>query len=157
MDEVEDFLAHVGVKGMKWGVRKDGSSGSYRGPSPELLKKIGTEIGFGSLGPAAILAGLGPPVSIAIGVSVAVLRQPPVRRAMAETTKASTALMREIGDTKITAMREAREVKAATKRAYDKAEPRLQKAANAVNKAYDAAGTAHDIYTSPAVTVARLI
>lgn len=27
MDTVEDFLAHFGVKGMRWGVRKDRSSG----------------------------------------------------------------------------------------------------------------------------------
>lgn len=114
-NEVDNFLAHVGVKGMKWGERKS-SSDPRRGPSNETLKKIGTEISYGSLGPAAVLAGLGPPVSIAIGMSVTILRQPAVKSAIAQTSKNSAALMREISDTKMTAMREARETKSAVKR-----------------------------------------
>lgn len=35
-DSVEDFLAHYGVKGMRWGVRKDPETGSSR-PSAKLL------------------------------------------------------------------------------------------------------------------------
>lgn len=38
----EDFLAHYGVKGMKWGVRKDGVSGQSGGGAPKILsKKVG--------------------------------------------------------------------------------------------------------------------
>lgn len=113
MSEVAEFLEHQGVKGMKWGVRKDGSAPARprRGPSNETYKALGKEVAYGSLGPAAVLAGLGPPVSIAIGVSVSVLRQPAVKGAIARSTKASTDLMREIGETKMSAMREARELR----------------------------------------------
>lgn len=129
MDEVEDFLAHYGVKGMKWGERKARTSTSSKSQSKpsapkgppsqgrEALKKVGTELGFGAIGPAAMLAGLGPPVSIAIGVSVAVLRQPPVRTAIANTSKATADLMKEIGDTKISAMKQASELRKEAKEA----------------------------------------
>ena len=126
-DVVDDFLAHYGVKGMKWGVRNSSrpAGAPRRGPSNDTLKKIGTEIGFGSLGPAAVLAGLGPPVSIAIGLSVTVLRQPAVKAAIAETSKAQTALIKELSQTKMAAMREAREAKAATTRVVNNVEDSL--------------------------------
>ena len=110
---VDDYLEHYGVKGMKWGVKNSGrpSGAPRKGPSNDTLKKIGAEIGFGSLGPAAVLAGLGPPVSIAIGLSVTVLRQPAVKNAIAETSKAQAALLKEFKDTKVSAMREAREAR----------------------------------------------
>lgn len=126
MDEVEDFLAHYGVKGMKWGERKARTSTSSKSQSKPkappsqnqmALRKVGTELGFGAIGPAAMLAGLGPPVSIAIGVSVAVLRQPPVRTAIANTSKATADLMKEIGDTKISAMKQASELRKEAKEA----------------------------------------
>lgn len=37
MDEVDEFLAHYGVKGMKWGVRK--SSGDSSGSSEKRLSR----------------------------------------------------------------------------------------------------------------------
>lgn len=109
----EGFIAHVGVKGMKWGVRKDDrpSGTPRRGPSNDTLKALGKELAYGSLGPAAVLAGLGPPVSIAIGVSVGVLRQPAVKDAIARTSKAQTDLIKELSQTKMSAMREAREAR----------------------------------------------
>lgn len=36
---VEDFLEHVGVKGMKWGVRKSDSGGSGKPPSARQVRK----------------------------------------------------------------------------------------------------------------------
>jgi hypothetical protein len=118
-DDLDDFLAHYGVKGMKWGVRKaEGSSGSSptrRPISPEAkahAKYISKELAFGSIGPAAMLMGAGPPISIALGISVGVLRSPPVSNAIKQSSKATAELMKEIGDTKLSAMREAREAKA---------------------------------------------
>lgn len=118
MDEVEDFLAHYGVKGMRWGERKTrpSSSGSSRRPSKETVKNAAVELGFGSLGPAAVIAGLGAPVSIAIGLSAAVLSKPPVRQAIARSTKSSAALIKEVGDTKLAAMKMARDKKRTTKK-----------------------------------------
>lgn len=119
-DDLDDFLAHYGVKGMKWGVRKaEGSSGSSPTRRPSMSPKtkdqakyIGKELAFGSIGPAALLMGAGPPISIALGISVGVLRSPPVSNAIKQSSKATADLMKEIGDTKLSAMREAREAKA---------------------------------------------
>lgn len=109
----EGYLSHVGVKGMKWGVRNDKRPAGTprRGPSNETLKNLGKELAYGSLGPAAVLAGLGPPVSIAIGVSVGVLRQPAVKSAIAKTSKAQSELIKDLSRTKMSAMREAREAR----------------------------------------------
>lgn len=132
MDEVEDFLAHYGVKGMKWGERNTRPAGApRRGPSNETLKSVGKELAYGSLGPAAVLAGLGPPVSIAIGLSVGVLRQPPVKNAIARTSKAQAALIKEFGETKISAMKQARASKADIQR-------NASRVANVADKAVDA-------------------
>jgi hypothetical protein len=132
MDEVEDFLAHYGVKGMKWGERKVRPAGApSRRPSKETVKNVGTELAFGSLGPAAVLAGLGPPISIAIGLSAAVLSKPAVRNAIAETSKAQAALVKELGETKISAMKQARASKADIKR-------NATRVANVADKAIDA-------------------
>jgi len=113
---LDTFLEHQGVKGMKWGVRKADSSSSSptRRPrvSPETAKHLGKELAFGSIGPAALLMGAGPPISIALGISVGVLRSPPVANAIKQTSKASADLMKEIGDTKLSAMRQSREAKA---------------------------------------------
>lgn len=107
-DQVEDFLAHYGVKGMKWGVRSDSSS---RSTSPskrkETMKALGKELAVGSVGPAAVIAGLGPPASLALGLSVAALSKPPVQRAIAKSAKSSADLMKEIGNTKLSVMRAA--------------------------------------------------
>lgn len=113
--DLDEFLEHAGVKGMKWGVRKSdapSSSTTKRLPSKTAVTHVGKEIAFGSIGPAALLLGAGPPISIALGISVAALRTPPVSSAIKQTSKASADLMKSIGDTKLSAMREAREAKA---------------------------------------------
>jgi hypothetical protein len=40
-EEVEDFLAHFGVKGMRWGARKTSGSGGEGGPSEVHVVKRG--------------------------------------------------------------------------------------------------------------------
>lgn len=115
MEEVDVFLAHYGVKGMHWGQSKTSSSTSTRRPSKQTIKNIGAELGFGSLGPAAAIAGLGPAVAIPIGLSAAVLSKPPVRAAIARSTKSSAALMKEISDTKLSTMKAARNKRRAAK------------------------------------------
>lgn len=40
-DEVDDFLAHFGVKGMRWGVRKDDHPGASRSTNREAKKDAG--------------------------------------------------------------------------------------------------------------------
>lgn len=117
--ELDIFLEHHGVKGMKWGQRKaDGSSSlPTRRPisqeTKDKVKYVSKELGFGSIGPAAMLMGAGPPISIALGISVGVLRTPPVQNAIKQSSKATADLMKDIGNTKLSAMREAREAKSA--------------------------------------------
>jgi hypothetical protein len=50
MDEVDDFLAHYGVKGMKWGRRKGGVDKSSSEPKPKMSreKKIAIAVGVGA-------------------------------------------------------------------------------------------------------------
>lgn len=112
---LDTFLEHQGVKGMKWGVRKADSANLNRlqvsQGTKDKLKYVGKELSFGSIGPAAMLMGAGPPISIALGISVGVLRTPPVQNAIKQTSKASADLMKEIGSTKLSAMREARETR----------------------------------------------
>jgi hypothetical protein len=124
-DDLNNFLEHYGVKGMQWGVRKSDStsSGARRGPTKAQMKYVAKELGFGSIGPAALLMGAGPPISIALGVSVGVLRSPPVANAIKQSSKATADLMKEIGQTKLSVMREGRE-----------AQDRLKAAAKTVDK-----------------------
>lgn len=110
--ELDNFLEHYGVKGMKWGVTKSGSSSSSspaRRPLSPNAKYVAKELGFGSIAPAAMIMGLGPPLSIALGISVGVLRSPPVANAIKQSSKASAELMRDIGSTKMSVIRESKE------------------------------------------------
>lgn len=110
--DLDNFLEHYGVKGMKWGVSKGGSSSSSsptRRPVSPTTKHFAKELGFGSIAPAAMIMGLGPPLSIALGISVGVLRSPPVANAIKQSSKASAELMRDIGSTKMSVIRESKE------------------------------------------------
>lgn len=113
--DLDEFLEHAGVKGMKWGVRKSDSSSSSsptRRPLPRPgtnTKHLAKELSFGSIAPAAMIMGLGPPLSIALGISVGVLRSPPVANVIKSTASAQRDLIREIGQTKLAVMRESKE------------------------------------------------
>ena len=130
---LDAFLEHHGVKGMKWGEHKARLSsvklsGKYV-PTKEQLKFAGKELSVGSIGPAAMLMGLGPPLSLALGVSVAVLRSPPVSSAIASSSKATANLMKEIGHTKVSAMKQARAAKPLAKNAAKKTAKKAKDAA----------------------------
>lgn len=47
MDKVDDVLAHFGVKGMKWGVRKDGSRPSSASADHDRAQAIKKKARFG--------------------------------------------------------------------------------------------------------------
>lgn len=106
MDEVDDFLAHYGVKGMKWGQHKSlPLVDPARRPSKETVKGLSTELALGSVGPAAAIAGLGIPYTVLIGVSAAVLSKPQVRGAIAKSAKSTADLVHELGQTKMSEMK----------------------------------------------------
>lgn len=42
--EVDEFFSHFGVKGMKWGVRRDDSSGSRLSPGQKKALKVGAGV-----------------------------------------------------------------------------------------------------------------
>lgn len=110
--QVEDFLAHFGVKGMKWGVR-NGSIGSppraAKKSAPRVestnmaaLKVAGKEaakaaVKYG-LPAAAVAVGAGIPLAATLGVSVKVLDDPAVRQAIAPAGKALKAMVDQVGD-----------------------------------------------------------
>lgn len=104
---------------MKWGVRRDRDWST--------AKHLGKELAFGSIGPAAILAGLGPPISIALGISVTALRSPPVSNAIKSASKAQAELIQEFKDTKLSTMREAKETKQKLKESTKNIDDRLIK------------------------------
>lgn len=133
-------LTHYGVKGMKWGVRKADSSSSRPSSSSgsSLAKHLAKEVALGSITPAAMLMGAGPPVSLALGLSITVLRSEPVAEVIKSSSKASANLMKEIGETKLSAMRAAKTTrkelrsaqKASKKQAIDMASFADQRANN---------------------------
>ena len=138
--ELDNFLEHYGVKGMKWGVRKADSSSSRPSSSSDssLAKHLAKEVALGSITPAAMLMGAGPPVSLALGLSITVLRSEPVAEVIKSSSKASANLMKEIGETKLSAMRAAKTTrkelrsaqKASKKQAIDMASFADQRANN---------------------------
>lgn len=114
MDEVENFLAHYGVKGMKWGVRRPGGSSSggrarpKSGPVSEnraAAMVVGKEVAKAAvkygLPAGAIALGAGIPLAATLGVSVKVLDDPSVKEALAPVAKATKEVAKSIGSIKM--------------------------------------------------------
>lgn len=113
---VDDFLEHVGVKGMKWGVRKsrDGGSsgvkkvkkpigngdGKVSGDEAKAAAIAGAKIALKYGAPSAAVAvgaTVGLPAVAALGVSVRVLQDPGVQDALAVGAKFTKDVMPNIG------------------------------------------------------------
>lgn len=110
LSHMEDPLAHYGVKGMKWGVRRTDAelskSGKEKAP-PTQAQRIAKEIGFASIGPAAFLLGAGPPVSIALGLSIGLARDPLVQKHVKIGAAHTANAVKSFGDASLSTMRNA--------------------------------------------------
>ena len=118
MTDVDDFLAHFGVKGMKWGVTTKSTSGNKpsskastktprapRQPMNPTTKKVLKELSWAATTPSLLIMGLGPPITAAVGLTLTVARAvydhkiAPARQAAAEAFK------EELGDIKMSTIK----------------------------------------------------
>lgn len=106
-------LAHFGVKGMKWGVRKARTSSGGGSPKAKKststssgvdmtsMKAVGKEVAKAAvkygLPSAAIAVGAGVPLAATLGVSVKVLDDPAVKEALAPVGSAVKSMTKAIG------------------------------------------------------------
>lgn len=97
MSDVDTFLAHFGVKGMKWGVRRSASSTSSGGSSTrEDVKQAGIAVAkvaarYGAppaaVAAASLAAPIGLPSVVALGVSAKILLDPDAQEAISAAGK----------------------------------------------------------------------
>lgn len=109
VDEVDDFLAHFGVKGMKWGQRK--SDGSSSGISRAQMKSAGltaAKVAVRYGGPAALgvaagaAATLGAPISLptlgVLGISAKILSDPAIQPALSAGAAFTKSVAKDVGN-----------------------------------------------------------
>jgi hypothetical protein len=118
-----EYLEHFGVKGMKWGVRKERSTSSSSGGKPQTKAKspakagpdathnraaamvVGKEVAKAAvkygLPAGAIALGAGIPLAVTLGVSVKVLDDPAVKEALAPVGQAAKSVAKSVGSVKM--------------------------------------------------------
>lgn len=113
-EQVEDFLAHYGVKGMRWGQRKSRDTSTSakksgrispetRREATEAAKKVG-KIALRYGAPLAVGATVGAvalPLGAAAAVTTKILSDPVAQDALRVGASASKQLMSEFGDIKL--------------------------------------------------------
>lgn len=151
---VDNFLAHYGVKGMKWGVRRKSTGSSSKSSSKksststvnrDAAKVVGKEVAkvavrYGlPVGAAALGAGI--PLVATLGVSAKVLDDPAVQAALAPVGKAVKSMSSHVGSLKMSDlpklpdptagvrnwMKEAKATEAALKRSIAQDEATIKK------------------------------
>lgn len=117
--EVDTFLAHYGVKGMKWGVRNNSdtssssstSKGDKAAQKAELKAKAavaGRTALKTAIGPAMVAAGVAGPVALAVGLGVRTLDTPAVQDAIFAGKDYTNAVLGDVGKTAMSTVTQAR-------------------------------------------------
>lgn len=101
ISEMKKTLTHYGVKGMKWGVRKD------RVRSTLASAKQYKTLALGSVTPTAVLMGLGPPASVALGLGIFAVQQPPLSTGVAKGAEIISGVTRTAGSATLSTMQAA--------------------------------------------------
>lgn len=86
---------------MKWGVRKDRVKSAVEG-----AKKYKT-LALGSVTPVAVLMGLGPPASVALGLGIFAIQQPPLSNGVAKGAEVTANVTKKVGDVTLSTMQAA--------------------------------------------------
>lgn len=128
MSDIEDYLAHHGVKGMKWGVRRAASSasgvlsnkkvkaavqtGRVALSSPKVRKeavgaaKVAFTIGKYGVVPLAAATGIGIPAVAGLGLSMKFMSDPAVHAAVSAAGKYSSSVVKNIGGINMSAVKQ---------------------------------------------------
>lgn len=91
---------------MRWGVRKKTDRSAEPRISAETKQQIKKEVTWGSITPIAMLLGAGPPLSVALTLSVRALQEEKVRAKIASTSVDTAKFLKDYGSTKLAEMRE---------------------------------------------------
>lgn len=135
-DIVEDFLAHHGVKGMKWGVKRELTTAGGQAKvalsnkkvkaaltatrvamtSPQVRQeaaqagKTAFTIGRYGIAPLAAATGIGIPAVAGLGISVKILSDPAVQAAVASAGKYAAGVAKQVGPTALSAVKQVKKI-----------------------------------------------